>query len=148
VLAQRLVRRICVDCAEPQAPDEHELAWLAAHVGAPAAAAMTLQHGAGCSYCNMTGYRGRVAVYELIEIDRAQADAIRREDLTGFAELARAKPGYKPLTLSALELAARGMTTVAEVISSVSGIAEADPIETPAAATEELGPERVLSLLT
>jgi len=147
VLAQRLVRRICVDCAEPHAPDEHELAWLVAHVGAAAAAAMNPQHGAGCSYCNMTGYRGRVAVYELLEIDRAQADAIRREDLGGFAQMALAKPGYKPLTLSALELAARGMTTVGEVISSVSGIADLGVVETPAAESEELGPDRVLTLL-
>jgi MSHA biogenesis protein MshE len=150
VLAQRLVRRICVDCAEPQLPDEHELAWLAAHVGTPAAAAMNLQHGAGCSYCNMTGYRGRVAVYELLEIDRPQADAIRREDLGEFARLALAKAGYKPLTLSALELAARGVTTLAEVISSVSGISEAAPVEAPATESEtaEMGPERVLSLLS
>jgi len=148
VLAQRLVRRICVDCAGPQLPDEHELAWLAAHVGAAAAAAMHMQHGAGCSYCNMTGYRGRVAVYELLEIDRPQADAIRREDLGEFARLSRAKAGYKSLTLSALELAARGITTLAEVISSVSGISEAAPVEAPATASEEMGPERVLSLLS
>jgi len=148
VLAQRLVRRICVDCAEPQLPDEHELAWLAAHIGAAAAAAMNLQHGAGCSYCNMTGYRGRVAVYELLEIDRPQADAIRREDLGEFARLATAKAGYKPLTLSALELAARGITTLAEVISSVSGISEVSPVEAPAAESDEIAPERVLSLLS
>jgi MSHA biogenesis protein MshE len=148
VLAQRLVRRICVDCAEPQAADEHELAWLAAHVGAPAAAAMSLQHGAGCSYCNMTGYRGRVAVYELLEIDRPLADAIRREDLGGFAQLAQAQARYKPLTKSALELAARGMTTLAEVISSVSGISDAAPVQTPASDDEDLNPERVLSLLS
>jgi len=152
VLAQRLVRRICVDCAEPRTPDEHELAWLAAHVGATAAAAMSLQHGAGCSYCNMSGYRGRVAVYELLEIDRAQADAIRRQDLGAFARLALAQPGYKPLTRSALELAARGMTTLAEVISSVSGIADTGPEDEPAPKAEaeatELGPERVLSLLS
>jgi len=158
VLAQRLVRRICVDCAEPLAPDEHELAWLAAHVGAPAAAGMRLQHGAGCSYCNMTGYRGRVAVYELLEIGRAQADAIRREDLVGFARLTLAQASYKSLTRSALELAARGITTLAEVIGSVSGISDlgsseapagaASAAETSAADSEELAPERVLSLLS
>ena len=109
---------------------------------------MTLQHGAGCSYCNMTGYRGRVAVYELLEIDRPQADAIRREDLDEFARLATTKAGYKPLTLSALELAARGITTLAEVISSVSGISEASPVEATAAESDEIAPERVLSLLS
>jgi len=148
VLAQRLVRRICVDCAEPATPDDHELAWLAAQVGETAAAAMALQHGVGCSYCNMTGYRGRVAVYELLEIDRGQADAIRRGDLTQFASLALAQGGYKPLTHAAIELAARGLTTLAEVISSMSGLGDELAAAISAAGDEsELEPERVLSLL-
>src|SRR5450432_729215 len=60
VLAQRLVRRICTDCAEDHAPDAHEFAWLCAQVGESAAARTHLKQGAGCGYCNMTGYRGRV----------------------------------------------------------------------------------------
>jgi MSHA biogenesis protein MshE len=132
VLAQRLVRRICIDCAEPHTPDEHEMAWLSAQIGAEAAAALPAQQGAGCSYCNMTGYRGRVAVYELLEIDRGQADAIRREDFAEFGRLAMAQPEYLPLTLAAINLAERGLTSLAEVMSSVSGIADE-----PTAATAE-----------
>jgi MSHA biogenesis protein MshE len=171
VLAQRLVRRICVDCAEPHTADEHEMAWLAAQIGAAAAAALPAQRGAGCSYCNMTGYRGRVAVYELLEIDRGLADAIRRADFAEFGRLALAQPEYLPLTQAAIQLAERGLTSLAEVISSMSGIAD-EPGATPGAAgadpraaggttetaglastggeapeTEALAPERVLSLL-
>ncbi|MGA2710365.1 MAG: GspE/PulE family protein [Steroidobacteraceae bacterium] len=149
VLAQRLVRRICVDCAEPYTPDEHEHAWASAQLGEAGAAALSLMHGVGCSYCNMTGYRGRVAVYELLEIDRTQADAIRRQDLTQFAQLAYARPDYTPLTKSAIELAARGLTTLAEVISSVSGIVdEPQPIIAARPDEAEMEPAQVLSLLT
>jgi MSHA biogenesis protein MshE len=152
VLAQRLVRRICADCSEAHAPDEHERAWLCAQIGESATALLQLQHGVGCGYCNMTGYRGRVAIYELLEIDREQADAIRRSDLQQFARLTAARRDYKPLAHSAIELAARGVTTLAEAMLSVSGISEevatATTVTAAAAGEEsELGPERVLSLL-
>ena len=149
VLAQRLVRRICADCAEPHPADEHELAWLCAQVGEAAAARMPLKRGGGCSYCNMTGYRGRVAVYELLEIDRAQADAIRRNDRRQFAQLAAARQDYKPLGQSAIELAARGVTTIAEAMRSVSGIGDdVEPPAPPRADEDELEPARVAALLS
>ncbi len=147
VLAQRLVRKICADCAEPHAADEHEAAWLRAQVGEKAASQMSLKQGAGCSYCNMTGYKGRVAVYELLEIDHELADAIRRQDLTGFAKIAATRKGYRPLAQSAIELAANGRTSIAEAMSSVSGLGDEAPMLAPADAEAELEPARVLSLL-
>jgi MSHA biogenesis protein MshE len=151
VLAQRLVRRICADCTESHTPDEHERSWLCAQVGDLAAARLALQRGAGCGYCNMTGYRGRVAIYELLEIDRGQADAIRRNDLPQFARLTAARRDYKPLAHSAIELAGRGVTTVAEAMLSVSGISEEATAPAPAtdrSENSELGAEHVLSLLS
>jgi len=153
VLAQRLVRRICVDCAEPHALNEHELAWLSAQIGESAALAATMRRGVGCSYCNMTGYRGRVAVYELLEIDREQAQAIRRNDMTRFAQIAASRRDYKPLSLAAIDLALRGITTAAEVISSVSGVADIVDPTSPGAADAanegtELSGEHVLALLS
>jgi MSHA biogenesis protein MshE len=153
VLAQRLVRRICVDCAEPHALNEHELAWLSAQIGESAALAATMRRGVGCSYCNMTGYRGRVAVYELLEIDREQAQAIRRNDMTRFAQIAASRRDYKPLSLAAIDLALRGITTAAEVISSVSGVADIVDPPSPGAADAanegtELSGEHVLALLS
>jgi MSHA biogenesis protein MshE len=147
VLAQRLVRRVCTDCAEPYTPDEHELAWLCGQVEESVAVQLPLMHGTGCGYCNMTGYRGRVAVYELLEIDREQADAIRRNDLRLFATIAAGRADYKPLARSAIELAGRGVTTVAEAMRSVSGIDEESQAPTVPAATEDIAPEHVLSLL-
>jgi len=125
IVAQRLVRQVCSDCAQPHEPDAHQLAWLQAQMGAERAARIEFQIGSGCTYCNLSGYRGRVAIYELLEIDRTQADAIRRNDLIAFASAARARPAYASLTQSALELAAKGVTTLAEVIGITSGLDEA-----------------------
>jgi MSHA biogenesis protein MshE len=149
VLAQRLVRRICADCAEDHPPDAHEFAWLCAQVGETVAARAQLRQGAGCGYCNMTGYRGRVAVYELLEIGREQADAIRRGDLTEFARITAARHDYMSLTLSAVDMASRGVTTLVEAMGSVSGFAEdAAPAEATEQPDAEIGAERVLSLLS
>ncbi len=115
IIAQRLVRRICESCREPYRPDTHERAWLAAALGesAPEAA---YRHGAGCHHCNDTGYRGRIGVYELLELDAAMADALRRNDTAAFARAAAAHPGFRPLARCALDYAERGLTTVEEVL--------------------------------
>jgi MSHA biogenesis protein MshE len=149
VLAQRLVRRICGDCAEVHAPEVHEFEWLCAQIGEKAASRIRFKQGVGCGYCNMTGYRGRVAVYELLEIGREQADAIRRGDLTAFARITAARRDFKSLTRSAVELAMRGITTLVEAMRSVSGIIEdAAPAVASTPPEAELPAERVLSLLS
>src|SRR5688572_2573587 len=58
IVAQRLVRQVCNDCSQPTEPDDHQLAWLQAQVGAAAAAEMKFATGSGCTYCNLSGYRG------------------------------------------------------------------------------------------
>jgi MSHA biogenesis protein MshE len=125
IVAQRLMRRICEDCAQPGEPDAQQLAWLHAQYGPARASAMRFRAGAGCTYCNLSGYRGRIAIYELLEIDKPLADAIRRGDLTGFADTARARSGYVTLTQSAMELANQGVTSLAEVIAVTSGLDDA-----------------------
>ena len=115
IIAQRLVRRICESCREPYRPDTHEHAWLAAALGASASGA-AYQHGAGCHHCNDTGYRGRIGVYELLELDAAMGDALRRNDTAAFGRAAAAHPGFRPLARCALDYADRGLTTVEEVL--------------------------------
>ncbi|HMK86418.1 MAG TPA: ATPase, T2SS/T4P/T4SS family [Steroidobacteraceae bacterium] len=124
VVAQRLVRRLCTDCAHPTAPSPNELAWLAACRPGLNPEKHRFMAGAGCTYCNLTGYRGRVAVYEILEIDRALAEAVRRGDLHGFARAARAKEGYVPLAQGAIDLALCGITSLAEAVAVGSGLEE------------------------
>jgi MSHA biogenesis protein MshE len=80
--------------------------------------------GAGCTYCNMTGYRGRIGVYELLEMDGALADAIRRTDLSAFSRLALRAPGYVPIVERALQYLVDGTTSVEELMRVMAGLEE------------------------
>jgi MSHA biogenesis protein MshE len=133
VVAQRLVRRVCTDCAQPATPTPNELAWLAACRPGLALDRQRFVAGAGCTYCNLTGYRGRVAVYELLELDRRLADEVRRGDLEGFARAARALDSYVPLAQGAIDLAIAGVTSVAEAMAVGSGLEELTDADAPAA---------------
>jgi MSHA biogenesis protein MshE len=124
VVAQRLVRRVCTDCAAPAEPTANQIAWLAACRPGLEPASQRFLAGAGCTYCNLTGYRGRVAVYELLEIDRTLADAVRRGDLEGFARAARVHDSYVPLAQGAIDFALSGITSLAEALAVGSGLEE------------------------
>ncbi len=115
IVAQRLVRRICESCRAPYELETGERVWLEARVG-PDAGRLSFQHGPGCTQCNGTGYRGRLGVFELLQVDAAMADALRHDDPGAYAEAARRRQDFRPLTLSALDYAARGVTTLAEVL--------------------------------
>ena len=124
VLAQRLMRRICEGCAQPIEPTPQQNAWIARQLGPKQPKGTEFYEGIGCTYCNMTGYRGRIGIYELLEIDAPLADAIRRTDLTLFARLAQTQAGFVPLVQRALAYAGQHVTSVAEVIRVTSGLEE------------------------
>ena len=130
IVAQRLLRRVCENCAHPVQADAHEAALLRAQFG-PEAAAARFRSGSGCTYCNLTGYRGRIAVYELLEIDRTLTDAIRDGDLAKLESAARGRSGFVSLGRSALDLAIRGVTSISEALAVATGVVEED---SPAAA--------------
>ncbi len=127
VVAQRLVRRVCDNCAQPSEPNPQERAWLYAQTTADRIAEMKFQMGVGCTYCNLTGYRGRTAIYEMLEMDRQLADAIRRGNAIEFSELARKREGFTTLADAALELVANGTTSVSEAMGITSGLDESEP---------------------
>jgi MSHA biogenesis protein MshE len=127
IVAQRLLRRVCEHCARPTPATAHEIAWLRARTTLNPEE-LKLRAGEGCTYCNLSGYRGRVAIYELLELDRSLAEAIRAGNLRELDEVARSRPGYISLTQSALDLAARGVTSLAEVISITSGLEQEEDL--------------------
>jgi MSHA biogenesis protein MshE len=88
---------------------------------------MNFQMGVGCTYCNLTGYRGRAAIYELLELDRELSDAIRKGDSLGFAEIVRRRDSFTTLADAALDLVATGMTSIAEAMAITSGLDENEP---------------------
>ncbi|MCG6414154.1 MSHA biogenesis protein MshE, partial [Vibrio fluvialis] len=85
--------------------------------------------GRGCQNCNLTGYRGRIGVFEMLELEHGMMDALRANDAVEFAHAARRSPGYKPLLASAMELALQGVVSLDEVMNlgegDSSGVAEA-----------------------
>jgi len=114
ICAQRLVRRICVQCREPlqiQAP-----ALIEAGYSAEEASKTTVSHGKGCATCNNTGYKGRVGLYEVMELN----DELRELILVGASALELKKKaleqGMITLRRSGLQKVAAGLTTMEEVL--------------------------------
>jgi MSHA biogenesis protein MshE len=122
VMAQRLVRRVCDSCGEPAEPDRHQRAWLQSQASTEAVSGARFMRGAGCAYCSNTGYRGRIGVYELLEIDDPLTDALRCMDTAAFASAARKQRGFRPLVFNALDCALRGITSVDEVVRLAGGV--------------------------
>ena len=127
VLAQRLIRKVCESCVTRHALSTQEWAWVQQIVG-ERADSIEFKLGGGCPHCNNTGYRGRVGVYELLELDLDLADALRKNDAAGFTRAARRASGFRSLTEAAMEYAALGVTTVEEVMR-IAGEMEATPEE-------------------
>jgi MSHA biogenesis protein MshE len=126
VVGQRLLRRICPSCRRATEAEPAQRAWLEALLGEQRASKLTFHTGAGCGHCNRTGYQGRIGIYEMLELDEKMRTALRKDDIETFGQVARRAKGYKPLVASALELAAKGVTTLAEA-ERISGEVEQSP---------------------
>ncbi|MBC7338272.1 MAG: type II/IV secretion system protein [Firmicutes bacterium] len=116
VLAQRLVRRVCPHCVE-----HYELP-ASAVKGFPAYQHLVgkrLARGRGCPRCGGTGYRGRVAVFELLEVtDAVRGAVLRNASADEIGRIARAE-GMTTLFESALAKVEQGVTTLEEVLRVV-----------------------------
>ena len=131
IIAQRLIRRVCDNCKESVELTPGEQAWLSGQQVAGHGKAGKFTRGAGCNHCLQTGYRGRLGVYELLEMDAQLTGALQREDLDEFNQAAAAKKGYVPLGRRALGYAINGLTTLEEVIRIAGTLEEEEqPVET------------------
>ncbi|HBC3863567.1 GspE/PulE family protein [Vibrio parahaemolyticus] len=119
VVAQRLVRCVCPDCKTQDHLDESRQQWLAGRF--PNQVGVTFHKGAGCQNCNLTGYRGRIGVFEMLELEHEMMDKLRANDAVGFAQAARRSENYKPLLASAMELALQGAVSLDEVMTLGEG---------------------------
>ncbi|MGQ0643103.1 MAG: GspE/PulE family protein [Gemmatimonadaceae bacterium] len=115
ILAQRLVRLLCANCAEPFTPNAVELA---SHT-----ARGTYRRPKGCEECAHTGYRGRSGIYELLVLDdRLRQMIVERQPLDALRAAAQ-QAGMSTLSDSAWTLAAEGVTSIAEVVRVVGSAA-------------------------
>lgn len=114
VIAQRLARKICPECTAPYSLLPEEVRVVKALC--PEAVGWSYQKGAGCGRCNRTGYRGRTAALEFLEV----SDALREAIASGTAETSirrqAIEEGMQPLIRNGLDKASRGITTVSEVL--------------------------------
>jgi type IV pilus assembly protein PilB len=116
IVAQRLVRRICVACKEPYEPTTDEQALYEQWGGKPKD---EFFHGAGCNYCAHTGYHERIGVYELLRAsDEIKALIVQKASLEELREVA-IDQGMRTLRDEALRVIEEDTTTMAEVLRSI-----------------------------
>ena len=132
VVAQRLVRRVCERCRRPAVPPDS----LREALGLTDSA-RSFVHGDGCVACGKTGYKGRVGIFEVLEVD----DAMRGRIASGASaeDLARAaqRSGMESLREDAIRLAAEGVTTLEEALRVTASDGAASTASSEASALSE-----------
>lgn len=114
VLAQRLVRKICVNCRTEFHPSPEIIMELG--MTAEEAAAKKFYYGRGCERCNNTGYKGRMGIYELVVMNETLRDMVVAEvSLDEFREACR-KFGMRTLRESGMLAIHSGLTTIDDVL--------------------------------
>ncbi len=114
VVAQRLVRRICLECREPV--DVPLSALVDIGFKPEEADGVKAYVGKGCAACAQTGYRGRIAIHEVMWLSRELRDAIVRQQPANEIRKLAIKIGMRTLRQSGLRKVARGLTTIDEVL--------------------------------
>ena len=109
IMSQRLVRKVCENCKEEYTPESCVLDSLKTKEK------VKLFKGRGCKECNKTGYRGRIAIHELFELDDTSKKLISKR--VGAEELRKSATahGLKTMKEDGIEKALKGITTIEEV---------------------------------
>ena len=114
VLAQRLCRRICQVCKEEYQPTEEHLMEL--ELTPEDVRGKAFYRGKGCNSCNNTGYRGRLAICEIMTLDDEMREMIMAHASTNLLRNAARKRGMRTLRESGLIGIYEGVTTIEEVV--------------------------------
>jgi type IV pilus assembly protein PilB len=115
VMAQRLVRRLCPECVEAYAPPEHEVRAL--DLDPRVVGGVSFKRGRGCRACDGTGYRGRMGLFEMLEMDEALREmTFRGVSLDQIRNAALASGRMHPLIADGARKVLAGTTSVNEVL--------------------------------
>nr|WP_320013186.1 GspE/PulE family protein [uncultured Desulfobulbus sp.] len=118
VLAQRLVRRVCPDCAEQESITKSELRML----GLPENETLMVSRGQGCEGCNFKGYRGRSGLYELLAVDDQLQKMVAGQETTDrIRDYAITELGFRTLRDEGILRIRQGVTTPEEVMRVTMG---------------------------
>jgi type IV pilus assembly protein PilB len=121
VLAQRLMRKLCSACSEPYRPTEAEL--LSARIPRERLHELgdvELRHKVGCTRCSGTGFKGRIGVFQLLEVTDTIASLAARGANKDEIERAAAEEGMQTLWQDGVDKVLAGVTTVEELARVVS----------------------------
>ncbi len=110
ITAQRLVRRICSNCKTPYIPDRVELDIL--KLRDP----VTLYRGSGCSACNYTGYRGRIAIHEIMPVNAQIRELIDKKASIDHVRSVAIRQGMTTLRENSAALVLKGVSTTDELL--------------------------------
>ena len=109
VVSQRLVRRICTNCRKPYEPDEYEIEKLHLEPG------QKLYRGTGCTECNESGYKGRIAIHEIVVMTKTMKTLLEKRASEEEMRQLAVKEGTQMLADSAAALVLEGITTIDEM---------------------------------
>jgi len=114
IVAQRLVRKICLHCKTPFEPSEEMLMEL--DLKPEDIKGKQFYYGKGCDFCNNTGYRGRLGIFEIMVLDDELKDMINANASTQLLRQEARKRGMKTLRQAGLRAIFDGITTIEEVV--------------------------------
>ncbi len=125
VIAQRLVRRVCINCIESHTPSKQEIEAIKEQLSIEGFSQEEIKKqipsllfkGKGCSVCNFIGYRGRIAIFEMMNIDEEMRALIASKEATiDKIKAFNKKKGIRTMFEDGLRKASLGITTLSEVI--------------------------------
>jgi type IV pilus assembly protein PilB len=116
IVAQRLVKKVCLNCREGYAANEAEKRLLEINRD------VMLQRGRGCPKCYFTGYSGRIAIHEILKIDKVIREAIQNEKSNDEIAVLAEKAGMKTLKDNCRVLVLSGVTTIEEFCDKGTGV--------------------------
>jgi general secretion pathway protein E len=127
VMAQRLIRTLCPACKQPGGlRAEDEAAWNALVAPWKSSKPAQLYHPVGCLDCRMTGFKGRVGIYEIMPMStEIRKQVVHGPELSRLREQAM-REGMKPLRIAGAKKVAAGLTTIAEVIKVAPPMVDPD----------------------
>ena len=114
IVAQRLVRRICLKCKEEYLPSDEELMEL--QMRRSNVEDQVFHRGRGCENCNHSGYRGRRAIFEIMEMSDQMRELVMEQASTNVLRAEARRAGMRTLRESGLMAIFEGQTTIDEVI--------------------------------
>ncbi|MCH5257517.1 MAG: Flp pilus assembly complex ATPase component TadA, partial [Lachnospiraceae bacterium] len=112
VIAQRLVRRLCPECKKPKKADAEDLELL----NLKPIDDVTIYEPCGCAKCDGTGFKGRIGVYEIMEITQPLKNIISKNGDVEDIKNKALEEGMNTLRMSATEYVLEGITSIGEMI--------------------------------